>query len=243
MLPAVFLTESVTLSCDRQATPEPACQLKISRIIAPENRLIPLNTIRQADIEVSGSSDGDTYRTVLLVDQSALEQVTPSAISPDRPVQIPLSMAYSSGYQSHLDTANQINTFLQDPNQTTFQKQVSSAWFMLIFGGVFILVGFLVMLLSPTTVCCLDRLSNRLSVEYHRPWGKKVEEAPLKDVIGPRLEYSRSRNSSSSSTTMRVGIELKSGRVLWFGVGYDNINNGQKYRIEKMVADFLAKAQ
>ncbi|MGD1849163.1 MAG: hypothetical protein ACFCBU_00660 [Cyanophyceae cyanobacterium] len=240
LLLIIFLTENTTLYCDRQAQPEPSCEIRTSGIISSETKSFPISKIIQADIEFNSSSDGgETYRNILLVDKSALVKTknqSSQSLQSDRPIQVPLSFAYSSGYESHVDVANQINGFLENPNQNNFQTQVSSAWIIIIFGGVFFLVGVIVILLSPITVCRMSKFGNQLEFEHRKLWGKSMREVSLNEVIGPRLDVSR---SSRGSETMRVGIELENREVLWFGVGYDNINNGQKYRISDLITDFL----
>ena len=239
LLVIVFLTENTILSCDRQAQPEPSCEIKRIGILSSETKSFPIDKIIQADIEFSSSSDGgETYRNVLIVDKSALIKTTEQSIQPGRPLQIPLSSAYSSGYESHVDTANQINGFLEDSNQNDFQVQISSAWLIIIFGGIFFLVGSLIIVFSPVIVCSMDRFGNQLIFERRKLWGKSTRELALSEVLGSRIDVSR---SSRGSDTMRVGIELENRDVLWFGVGYDNINNAQKYRISDLITDYLNK--
>ena len=236
----IFLTENVILNCDRRTQPEPACQLKTLRVLSSTTQSIPLRQIVQADIESSRSSKGDTYRTILWVNKAALSPVTPSTLNPNLPVSIPLSMAYSSGYNSHIETANQINTFLNNPNQTTFTTQISFAWVVILFGGIFFLVGPLVIAAAPKVICIMNHRNNSFRFEKRQIWGKTAKEIQLIEVLGPRIDTS---HSSRGSETLRLGIELNSGEVLWFSGGYDNINNREKYRIADLISDFLGQAR
>ncbi|MEM6502883.1 MAG: hypothetical protein AAF685_13715 [Cyanobacteria bacterium P01_C01_bin.89] len=172
-----------------------------------------------------------------MVDKSALLTHSPTTQGAGQTIQVPLGSVYFSGYESYVDTANQINAFLNDPSQTTFETELSHlTWIVVIFGGLFLLTGLGVVLMSPVTVFHMDSLGNQFKLEKRRLWGKKAREVPLRDVAGPRID----RSWGGDGNSLRLGIELKSGEMLWLGVGYDNINNGQKYRISDMVSEFLS---
>ncbi len=105
LLAMYFFGSTVNLNCERDSTGAVNCTRDQNWLGLLEGSTKPVPGLQRAVIQENYDDDGSTYRVALRSEQG----------------DIPLSAAYTSGYEDKADLASQINTFLSDPAQTTLE--------------------------------------------------------------------------------------------------------------------------
>ena len=182
----------VTLNCDRVAPVQSNCQLKSAGLlgISPQER--KLEALEGAKVERSTSSDGAAFRVVLVTNQG----------------EVPFTEYYSSGENGKQEIATQISTFLGNSQASSLTLQQDDRWFMLMIGGVFVVVGLAVaVVMGEIIVCEFNKDSGSLTLKRHSVLGTKVIERRIRDIEDVRIEESH----GSDSSTYRVSLVFTMG--------------------------------
>jgi hypothetical protein len=131
-LTVLALNTKITFSCHRSITEENTCQLTSSGIMGCKTTRIPLENLRNAEVETSLGTDYDTvYRVVLLTKTG----------------KIPLNKVWTTfNYDLKQKNAKKINDFLENQTKQSLLVEEQPSWSMYFLGGVFILVGMIVAL-------------------------------------------------------------------------------------------------
>jgi hypothetical protein len=120
-----------TLSCHRSITEENTCQLTVSGIMGCKTTRIPLENLRNAEVETNSSGDSDTYRVVLLTKTG----------------KIPLNKVGTYfNYDLKQKTAKKINDFLENQTKRSLLVEEQPSWYLYFMGSLFILAGMIVAL-------------------------------------------------------------------------------------------------
>lgn len=129
----IFLAQLKTLDCQRQTFDQGQCQVKTLQGPLEWERNLQTFTLRQfrgAELEsqYSRSHAGRIYRVVLRTEQAM----------------IPLTDLFDSEVAEKNALADQINSFLSDPNQKTLSIHQGDRQFFYFMGGMFVTVSLLV---------------------------------------------------------------------------------------------------
>jgi hypothetical protein len=182
----------VTLNCDRVAPVQSNCQLKSAGLLGISLQGRKLEALEGAKVERSDSSDGAAFRVVLVTNQG----------------EVPFTDYYSSGENGKQEIATQISTFLGNSQASSLTLQQDDRWFMLMIGGVFVVVGLAVaVVMGEIVVCEFDRSSGNLTLKRHSVLGTKVIERRIRDIEDVRIEESH----GSDSSTYRVSLVFTMG--------------------------------
>jgi hypothetical protein len=119
-----LLGQVATLNCTREADQQVGCILTTKWMNISRLEEVKFYPLLAADTEESCDEDGCTYRVALKTRSGSL----------------PMTEGYSSGYDDKKQQVDQINRFLADSSQQTFQL-VSGADLWIIFPLVFMGVG------------------------------------------------------------------------------------------------------
>lgn len=129
----VLLGEHTTLTCQRVEPTQGSCQLVTSGLLGSVETTIPLNQLKNAKLELSTNSRGrGGYRVVLLTDDG----------------EVPFISTWNPNVQEKQKKADLINVFIGHPGETSLRVQQDDRRSVYSVGGVFILIGGLVMLSS-----------------------------------------------------------------------------------------------
>ncbi|HEY9815957.1 MAG TPA: hypothetical protein V6D20_09215, partial [Candidatus Obscuribacterales bacterium] len=217
LLPGLLIAEVATLECRRTEQP-PSCELSRSSLVNDDRHVILLDQFQGVEVQESRSDGSSTYRVVLLTSEG------------DRP----LTGHSSSGYAEKERLARQIDTFLNDTNQSQLVIQQDSRWlgylFTLIFSGSGLAVA---CLLGKVVTCEFDKLGQSFKLTRRGLWGSKTIEHPLHHIQTVHLETSR---SSKGSTTYRVALGLKNGDRLPITTYYSSGRKGKQKTADQISA-------
>ena len=209
----------VTLNCDRVAPVQSNCQLKSAGLlgISPQER--KLEALEGAKVERSTSSDGAAFRVVLVTNQG----------------EVPFTEYYSSGENGKQEIATQISTFLGNSQASSLTLQQDDRWFMLMIGGVFVVVGLAVaVVMGEIIVCEFNKDSGSLTLKRHSVLGTKVIERRIRDIEDVRIEESH----GSDSSTYRVSLVFTTGDRLPLASYYSS-GRQSKQAIAERLQKFL----
>ncbi|MBD0346025.1 MAG: hypothetical protein ICV63_14620 [Coleofasciculus sp. Co-bin14] len=120
----------ITLTCQRVEPTQGNCQLVSSSLLGSNEITIPLNQLQGAEVEVDEDSDGNTYRVVLLTNDS----------------DVPFTLLWTSNARENEKNVNLINAFVVNAGKTSLRVQQDDRLSAYCWGGLFILIGGLTML-------------------------------------------------------------------------------------------------
>ncbi|MBD2460235.1 hypothetical protein H6G89_04180 [Oscillatoria sp. FACHB-1407] len=126
----VLLATAKSLVCDRTNSTQPTCTVKAHQSPFDWERtlqIFPVSELLRAEVERPTSRE-DLYRVVIFTERGKLY----------------LTDAYSSGYDDKAVLAVQINSFVQNPQETHLQIQQGDRWVFYLIGTPFIFVGTLI---------------------------------------------------------------------------------------------------
>jgi hypothetical protein len=136
----VFLGRATTLTCRRAEPTQVSCELMESGLPGLQLREISVSRLYGAEAETSTSSDGNTYRVVLLTSEG----------------KVPFTAIYSSGSEAKQTTASHIATFVHT-SEETLTAQDDSRWFAYPFGSIFVAAGLFVISIGQAVACSFDK--------------------------------------------------------------------------------------
>jgi hypothetical protein len=209
----------ITLKCDRIAPVQNQCQLKSAGLlgIAPQER--KLEALEGAKVERSHSSDGDTFRVVLVTNQG----------------EVPFTDYYSSGENGKQEIATRISTFLDNSQSSSLTLQQDDRWFMFMFGSLFVVAGLAVsVVMGEIVICEFNKTSGSLILKRHGLFGTKVVERRLREITKVQVEESR----DSDGSTYRVSLIFSSYDRLPL-ISYYSSGRKSKQAIADRVCQFL----
>ncbi|MBD1863755.1 MULTISPECIES: hypothetical protein [Trichocoleus] len=210
----------VTLNCNRTAPVQSNCQLKAAGLLGLAAQETALDSLQSAKVERSSSSDGDTFRVVLVTNQG----------------EVPFTDYYSSGENGKQEIATQISTFLSSPQASSLTLQQDDRWFMFMFGSVFVIAGLAVAIgMGEIVVCEFDRSSDSLILKRHGLFGTKVSERRIHEIEAVRVEESR----DSDGSTYRVSLMFTVGDRLLPLTSYYSSGRHSKQAIADQLRKFL----
>ncbi len=157
-----------TLSCERANN---RCELTRPRWLSQETETIgiALDQMQEAGLQLSSSSSSssDNYRIVIATSRQ----------------DIPLVRYYSSGTSGKLQYVDQINRFLQDPNQTSLALVYSDRWLAWVMFAALGSPGLILLVVaSSANQFTFDRLMGSLHIERRRLWGRQEQSLPLAEI-------------------------------------------------------------
>jgi hypothetical protein len=121
-----FIGDKATLQCQRPTASQVNCTLTNASLRRTKTQNLPGNQLQGAEVLRYRDSDGDRSYQVML-----------------RTVEgnVPLTPIKSSGARGKRRQAEQINTFLADPQQRELTIIQDDRWFAFGLGGLFVVVG------------------------------------------------------------------------------------------------------
>lgn len=209
----------VTLNCNRITPTENNCQLKSAGLLDIGTQERKLEALEGARVERSSSSDGDTFRVVLVTNQG----------------EVPFTDYYSSGQHGKQEIATRVSTFLDSSQASSLTLQQDDRWFMLMIGGVFVVVGLAVaVVMGEIVVCEFNKNSGSLILKRHSLLGTKVVERHMHEIDDVRIEESH----GSDGSTYRVSLVFSVGDRLPL-TSYYSSGRQSKQAIAERLQKFL----
>jgi hypothetical protein len=181
-----------TIICSRSGKQAGKCQIISSSLLVSHTTQLALKDLQGAELDVSSSSDSDTYRVVLLTTQGKM----------------PLTSYYGSSSGSQQSVVEQVNAFLKDPAlKSLLTTQDEGA---LPFIIALLMVGFGILIIfffgRPMTYD-FDKASGLLTVTHTNLNNASEHEYPLHDIKGVTIDTSYSGRSG----TYRVVLLMADG--------------------------------
>ncbi|HIK18625.1 MAG TPA: hypothetical protein IGS53_25555 [Leptolyngbyaceae cyanobacterium M33_DOE_097] len=200
IIAALTIGQRSLLTCDRLEPKQVECELKTNSFLAERTMRIPVGHLQGAEVEVNDGDDGDTYRVALITQGG----------------RVPLTEVYSAGIGfNHRGKVEQINAFLQNPEQMTLTVQEDYRWFAYLFGGIFVIVGGVIVFASLTAPfpvdCTFDKRSGQAKLRQRSLIATHVQEYRLHEVKEARLVES---TDSDGDTVYRAQLVLRSGKEI-----------------------------
>ena len=184
------------LTCQRTGQTG-SCELVNSRLVGAEVRTIPLESLRDASIEINPRNESDdTYRVVLITGSGA----------------IPVTSDYSSDSNQQESIASQINTFIMNQYQVSLNVQQDDRWFGYLFGSLLIGVGLFVAVHKGKVVTLsFDKVRDRMMLKQRGLLRGTTIELPLAEIVDVTIETIR---DAKDRQIERVALVLNSGKHL-----------------------------
>jgi hypothetical protein len=123
----IFYGRRITFTCQRVEPTQGNCQLMSFGLLGSNEITIPLNQLQGA--KVDESSDGDTYRVVLLTNDG----------------DVPFTPICSSGAGEKQKNVNLINAFIGNTEKTFLRVQQDDRLSAYFLGGIFLIGGLILL--------------------------------------------------------------------------------------------------
>lgn len=215
-----FLGKETIMTCSRFANLDGVCAIKETGILGVDIKKIPLKSLHGAEVESSTDSEGDTtYRVILKTNRGNID----------------FSSYSSSGYSEKEYIASNINNFVKNTSQQTVTVEQDERIFIYLFGGVFALLGLIIVLLVSQVTCFFDNKMNKLIIIKQTLLSKKYFEYELSDIVDVTVEESY---SSDSGPTYRVALIQASGEPIPLTLYYSS-GCKDKQMQAKVIKDYL----
>ncbi len=190
-----MLGGKTTITCSRSGKQAGKCQIISTSLVTSYTTPLELKDLQGAELDGSSSTDGVTYRVVLLTIQGKM----------------PLTSYYSRGSGIKQRVIEQVNDFLNDPAaKLLLATQDEGA---LPFIIALIMAGFGILMVfffgRPTTYD-FDKVSGLLTVTHSNLFNASQQEYLLQDIQGVTIEPSYSGRSG----TYRVVLSMADGNRL-----------------------------
>lgn len=184
-----------TLTCQRVESTSGSCELVESGLLRSDVKNIPLGTLQNVNLDIRTNHDGDeTYRVVLLTEMGEL----------------PFTSHYNSDPTQQESIVSDINTFLENPNQTSLRIQQDERWFSYLFGSLIIAVGlFVIVNKGKVVTCSFDKTKDLMSLKQRGLLGTEVIELPIHQIAGVTTE---TLTDAKEHIIRRVDLILNSGK-------------------------------
>jgi hypothetical protein len=130
-LMVLAINTKITFSCHRNITEENTCQLTVSGIMGCKTTRIPLENLRNAEVETNSDGDCNTYRVVLLTKAGKIQLN---------------EVLTSFNYDLKQKTAKKINDFLENQTKRSLLVEEQPSLLAYFMGSIFILIGMILAL-------------------------------------------------------------------------------------------------
>jgi hypothetical protein len=190
----------VDLKCDRSTSNQVACELTSSNLLSKHITQIPSGQLVSADVQESSSSDGNTYRVLLLTKSGT----------------IAMTEFFSGGTDiNHQKDADKINDFLKSPDQSSLRISQDHRWFAYPFGGLFALIGGGIIYGSIVTKfqksCIFDKTADRMWLKQQSLFQTETREIVLRYIREVQMVEGK---DSDGDKTYSTKVILKSGEEI-----------------------------
>ena len=190
-----MLGGKTTITCSRSGKQAGKCQIISSSLLTSRTTQLALKDLQGAELDVSSTSNGDTYRVVLLTTQGKM----------------PFTSYYSSSSGIKQRVVEEVNAFLQNPaakSLLTTQDEGTLSFIIALF-----MAGFGILMIfffgRPTTYD-FNKASGLLTVTHTSLFNVSQQEYPLHDIKGVTIDTSYSGRSG----TYRVVLLMAGGNRL-----------------------------
>jgi hypothetical protein len=183
-----------------------------------------LNTLQGASVDRHYSRKGKvTYAVVL---STGLGNVQ-------------FSSHYGGDRQQKETIAAQINAFANNPNQLSLQVQQDDRPWMLLFGGLPLVLGVVLgVAVCRVTRCDLDKTTGKLRIARWGIRGIQVSEYPLHQLVAADLITRIRRYKGKLHTTYRISFRLMNGKQIH--LNYFFAEDKQRAKVASALSQFLA---
>lgn len=190
----------VDLKCDRSASSQIACELTSSNLLSKRITQIPSGQLVSADVQERSSSDGYTYRVVLLTKSGT----------------IAMTEFFSGGTGvNHQTDADKINDFLKGPDRSSLRISQDHRLFAYLFGGLFTLVGCGIIygsiVTKSQTSCIFDKTADRMWLKQQSLSQTETREIVLRYI--KELQIIEDKDNDGDKT-YSAKVILKSGEEI-----------------------------
>jgi hypothetical protein len=214
------LGQASLLECDRKLGTRPSCKLTQS-LLGFTIREKPIEQLVYARVVESRNSDDDlTYRVILETESG----------------DFPLTSYSSSGKQSKLTIATQINAYLDDVETDSLRIGQGGKNYIIPLIVLFIgLLDIVLALMGRYNIWQIDKVNHLITHNRIGLTGHRVTQYELMDVTGAIVTSSR---DSDGDRTYRVELTTRRGESIpmtsWFSSGYT-----KKYQAAEIIQEFL----
>ena len=210
-----------TLTCDRVTPNQGSCQLVHSSLLFSDEITIPLENLQEAKIQVNPSYGNDSSRIVLVTKNE----------------QIPLTKELDSDFnQQYTKKIDRINNFIHESNQKYLKIEQDNRLFRYIFGGLFLLVGFVGSgVITQEFTCQFDKTVGSLTlIKKGFLWTRRVKK-PISDIIGLQVDKPQNKKQTNN---YRINLVLMSGKVIGLASAHES-NRVEIKRLINCITTFL----
>lgn len=216
--------EKSLLECDRAGAGQ--CTLSRSNLINSQTRTFAIASLQGAEVNTSNSSDGDTYRVLLLTSEGA----------------VPLTHVYDSNWSKSARQADEANRFIQTPTMPSLRLGRDRRWvgglimFFFSGGGLYLLIK------TKVATCEFDKSTNRMALCLQGLLGSESRQYALQQILGLRVELSQKANpeddDDEKGPSSRLTLVLKTGEVIPLSRIYTN-DTAEQEEVARQVHEFL----
>lgn len=218
------LGKLTTLTCHRGLSPQSQCQLSRFGMLGIGSSQEQLNTLQGASVDRHYSRKGGTTYAVMLSTGLGIVQ---------------LNSYYGGDRQPKEMIAAQINAFVDNPNQLSLQVQQDDRPWMLLFGGLPLVLGAVLgVAVCRITRCDLDKTTEKLRIARWGVQGIQVSEYPLHQVVAADLITRIRRYKGKLHTTYRISFRLMNGKQIH--LNYFFAEDKQRAEVASALSKFLA---
>ncbi|MBD2462949.1 hypothetical protein H6G89_18070 [Oscillatoria sp. FACHB-1407] len=217
--------KNVTLQCDRLQPPQGTCNLTTTQWFQSSSRSLALETVNRATIWASRIQKVNYYSLIL---QTPTENIAFAGSSSDR-TQVEAIAA-------------QINTFLENPGQSTLMVQRDERLNRFLLGALMGAIGGSILMFANTTTCVFDKQQGTVWLNHQSLARTKAITHPLEQIERVRLSKHKARSKGKTTYQYRVVLVLKSYEVLPLTLIYTPHLKSQERLLEEIMA-FLATVQ
>ncbi len=205
--------QMTTFTCDRVTPNQGSCQLVHSSLLFSDEITIPLENLQEAKLQFNQSYGNDYSRLVLITNNE------------------PIYFKNDSGSQldKQKNIADKINSFIDQENQKKINIQEDNRYFSYIFGGLFLLVGFVGSgVVTQEFTCNFDKSVGCLTLIKKGFLLTRRVKKPISDIIGLQVDKPQKRQEKKN---YRINLILTSGKR----IGLASANESNREETKRLI--------
>lgn len=224
----ILFSKTSIFTCERVQSQQGSCELKHSYFLMSQTIIISTNDLKSTEVVMTRTRGMSSFFTLQPHYQVIL--LTPTE-------KIPLTLYGTVSRDKQETMAAQINTFINNPDDTSLIIDIEPRWLIYLLGGIFIIIGLLAELSKIITVT-FDKVVGGLKIEWQGLLGNEIIEHSFDKIIAVKLNTSSHFNSKT--LLYQIVLQLKSGENILL-TSNSSTGKARKQKIVDEITNFLAK--